>query len=111
MTCRWVSFNQVHSPFATLTRVVVLSFVGSTGSTTISFILPGLFFWKVGKWVLQFIVVDGLPFQQLTKDDPSASKTLNRAAFALTIYGVLVFVFWFVSYDHYLSLGTDEVLV
>ncbi|KAI6164637.1 transmembrane amino acid transporter protein-domain-containing protein, partial [Pisolithus thermaeus] len=26
---------------------MVLSFVGSTGSTTISFILPGLFFWKV----------------------------------------------------------------
>lgn len=26
---------------------LVLSFVGSTGSTTISFILPGLFFWKV----------------------------------------------------------------
>lgn len=25
----------------------VLSFVGSTGSTTISFILPGLFYWKV----------------------------------------------------------------
>lgn len=25
----------------------VLSFVGSTGSTTVSFILPGLFFWKV----------------------------------------------------------------
>ena len=27
--------------------IIVLSFVGSTGSTTISFILPGLFFWKV----------------------------------------------------------------
>lgn len=26
----------------------VLAFVGSTGSTTISFILPGLFYWKVG---------------------------------------------------------------
>ncbi|EPQ56528.1 AAAP amino acid transporter [Gloeophyllum trabeum ATCC 11539] len=26
---------------------MVLSFVGSTGSTTISFILPGLFYWKV----------------------------------------------------------------
>lgn len=26
---------------------LVLSFVGSTGSTTISFILPGLFYWKV----------------------------------------------------------------
>lgn len=28
-------------------RTTVLSFVGSTGSTTISFILPGLFYWKV----------------------------------------------------------------
>ncbi|KAF9006065.1 AAAP amino acid transporter [Cyathus striatus] len=28
---------------------MVLSFVGSTGSTTISFILPGLFYWKVRK--------------------------------------------------------------
>ncbi|KAG6866587.1 hypothetical protein C0991_002075 [Blastosporella zonata] len=26
---------------------IVLAFVGSTGSTTISFILPGLFYWKV----------------------------------------------------------------
>ena len=30
-----------------LTCLEVLSFVGSTGSTTISFILPGLFYWKV----------------------------------------------------------------
>jgi Transmembrane amino acid transporter protein len=30
-----------------LTASPVLSFVGSTGSTTISFILPGLFYWKV----------------------------------------------------------------
>ena len=27
--------------------LIVLAFVGSTGSTTISFILPGLFYWKV----------------------------------------------------------------
>ncbi|KAG6910013.1 hypothetical protein DXG01_013735 [Tephrocybe rancida] len=33
---------------------VVLAFVGSTGSTTISFILPGLFYWKVG------LVFDGV---------------------------------------------------
>jgi len=54
---------------------LVLSFVGSTGSTTISFILPGLFFWK------------------LTRDDASVSRTLNRAALALAIYGSLIFVF------------------
>ncbi|RDB23312.1 Vacuolar amino acid transporter 5 [Hypsizygus marmoreus] len=54
---------------------MVLSFVGSTGSTTISFILPGLFYWK------------------LTRDDPSKSKTLNRAALGLAFYGGLIFVF------------------
>ncbi|THH05401.1 hypothetical protein EW145_g4823 [Phellinidium pouzarii] len=55
---------------------LVLSFVGSTGSTTISFILPGLFFWK------------------LTRDDPNISKTLNRAALALAFYGGFIFIFW-----------------
>ncbi|KAH7890796.1 vacuolar amino acid transporter 5 [Phlebopus sp. FC_14] len=54
---------------------MVLSFVGSTGSTTISFILPGLFFWK------------------LSKDDPTVSRTLNKSAMALTVYGCSVFVF------------------
>ncbi|KAI6023926.1 hypothetical protein PISMIDRAFT_679649 [Pisolithus microcarpus 441] len=54
---------------------MVLSFVGSTGSTTISFILPGLFFWK------------------LTKDDPTVSRVLNRGAIALVAYGCCVFVF------------------
>ncbi|KAK0202688.1 transmembrane amino acid transporter protein-domain-containing protein [Desarmillaria ectypa] len=53
---------------------MVLSFVGSTGSTTISFILPGLFYWK------------------LTRNDPNV-KTLNRLAFALVIYGSCIFVF------------------
>jgi len=32
----------------------VLSFVGSTGSTTISFILPGLFYWKASIPLLHF---------------------------------------------------------
>ncbi|KAI1793448.1 vacuolar amino acid transporter 5 [Ganoderma leucocontextum] len=54
---------------------MVLSFVGSTGSTTISFILPGLFWWK------------------LSRDDPSANKTLSKASLGLAIYGVFVFVF------------------
>jgi len=54
---------------------MVLSFVGSTGSTTISFILPGFFYWK------------------LSRDDPSVSRRLNRSAFALGIYGCCVFVF------------------
>ncbi|KAL4065902.1 transmembrane amino acid transporter protein-domain-containing protein [Scleroderma citrinum] len=54
---------------------LVLSFVGSTGSTAISFILPGLLFWK------------------LTKDDPTVSRTLNRSAIALVVYGTVVIVF------------------
>jgi len=33
---------------------LVLSFVGSTGSTTISFILPGLFYWKASIPLLHF---------------------------------------------------------
>ncbi|KAF8817431.1 vacuolar amino acid transporter 5 [Phlegmacium glaucopus] len=54
---------------------IVLSFVGATGSTTISFILPGLLYWK------------------LTRNDARGSKTLNMAAFGLMVYGICVFVF------------------
>lgn len=61
---------------------MVLSFVGSTGSTTVSFILPGLFFWK------------------LTRNDSGTSKMLNRTALALAIYGMLVVVFC-LSYNMY----------
>ncbi|KAG7094069.1 hypothetical protein E1B28_007689 [Marasmius oreades] len=53
---------------------MVLSFVGSTGSTTISFILPGLFYWK------------------LFRGDPSA-KMKTCGAIALTFYGACIFVF------------------
>ncbi|KAJ7763627.1 transmembrane amino acid transporter protein-domain-containing protein [Mycena maculata] len=54
---------------------LVLSFVGSTGSTTISFILPGLFYW------------------QLTRADRNRNNTLSLAALALAAYGAFVFVF------------------
>ncbi|PPQ63803.1 hypothetical protein CVT24_009798, partial [Panaeolus cyanescens] len=54
---------------------LVLSFVGATGSTTISFILPGLFYWKLSKGDL-------------------SRKRLNAGALALMIYGFCVFVFW-----------------
>ncbi|KAF9071544.1 transmembrane amino acid transporter protein-domain-containing protein [Rhodocollybia butyracea] len=53
---------------------IVLSFVGSTGSTTISFILPGLL------------------YRKLSRDD-EASKGLNRAAIALATYGMFILVF------------------
>jgi hypothetical protein len=39
-------FNQVRIHWRLRVNLLVLSFVGSTGSTTVSFILPGLFFWK-----------------------------------------------------------------
>jgi len=68
---------------------MVLSFVGSTGSTTVSFILPGLFFWK------------------LTRNDPRTSKTLNRSALGLAIYGMLVFVFC-LSYNIYKLVHPSE---
>ncbi|KAF8519006.1 transmembrane amino acid transporter protein-domain-containing protein [Hysterangium stoloniferum] len=61
---------------------LVLSFVGSTGSTTISFILPGLFFWS------------------LFRDDPDTSKALTWGALALAGYGMLIFVFC-LSYNIY----------
>ena len=31
---------------------------------------------------------------QLTRDDASVSRTLNRAALALAVYGGLIFIFW-----------------
>ncbi|KAL4250211.1 amino acid/polyamine transporter 2 family protein [Abortiporus biennis] len=67
---------------------MVLSFVGSTGSTTISFILPGLFYWK------------------LSHDDPTANRTLNKAALALAIYGLFIFVFC-LTYNIYQVLHVE----
>jgi amino acid permease len=61
---------------------MVLSFVGATGSTTISFILPGLLYWK------------------LTKDDPNKNKLLNLSALVLAGYGSLILVFC-LSYNIY----------
>jgi len=54
---------------------LVLSFVGSTGSTTISFILPGLLYF------------------QLFRHDPTSSRTLKWGALALAIYGAFILVF------------------
>ncbi|OCH96252.1 hypothetical protein OBBRIDRAFT_765760 [Obba rivulosa] len=69
----------------------VLSFVGATGSTTISFILPGLFYWK------------------LTRSDPSSNKMLSRAALGLAIYGICIFVFC-LSYNTYKVVHADQPL-
>jgi len=54
---------------------LVLSFVGSTGSTTISFILPGLLYW------------------QLTRADRNRNNALSLGALALAAYGACIFVF------------------
>ena len=86
----------------------VLAYVGSTGSTSISFILPGLFYYKIS-------APDSIHHQRLTKEDddqyeregetgdglftPVTSKAgvwrtalLRRLALALAIYGVLVMI-------------------
>ncbi|KAG2757064.1 vacuolar amino acid transporter 5 [Suillus brevipes Sb2] len=69
---------------------MVLSFVGTVGSTTISFILPGLLFWKI------------------SRDDPSVSRTLNKAALALAGYGCCVFVFCS-GYNIYRIFNPSEI--
>ncbi|KAG8903183.1 hypothetical protein FRB99_003632 [Tulasnella sp. 403] len=61
---------------------MVLSFVGSTGSTTISFILPGFFYFK------------------LFRNDSSRSQRKLWSAFALAIYGSCILVFC-LSYNIY----------
>lgn len=86
----------------------VLAYVGSTGSTSISFILPGLFYYKISS-------PDSIHHQQLSKeDDDDASddddeedtligqgntkrlhwrKTiLRKLSLALAIYGIFVMV-------------------
>lgn len=90
----------------------VLAYVGSTGSTSISFILPGLFYYKIS-------APDSVHHQRLTKeddDDESGSdeddvreashvrpahwrKTiLRKLSLALAIYGLFVMI---------LCLGTN----
>lgn len=85
----------------------VLAYVGSTGSTSISFILPGLFYYKIS-------APDSIHHQRLTKEDddeydgretseglfgegrPKRSAwratLLRRLSLALAIYGVIVMV-------------------
>lgn len=57
---------------------VVLGFVGSTGSTIISFILPGVFYFK------------------LFREEPGVTKW---AALGLGCYGFAVMSFWCVLYS------------
>ena len=86
----------------------VLAYVGSTGSTSISFILPGLFYYKISS--------PSSPYhQRLTKEDDDGAEhsdeedrqllratlrtvtfwpkdVLRRLSLALAIYGVVVMV-------------------
>ncbi|KAI9893494.1 MAG: hypothetical protein M1814_006791 [Vezdaea aestivalis] len=76
----------------------VLAYVGSTGSTSISFILPGLFYWKIS---------DPLAETQTKDDDDDGAdeeegwgllggkrgeRRLRRASITLAVYGVVVMV-------------------
>lgn len=86
----------------------VLAYVGSTGSTSISFILPGLFYYKIS-------APDSYHHQRLAKEDDDEDDEeenlegggeggsrlgsggwrkglLRRAALGLAAYGVLVMV-------------------
>ncbi|KAI1823759.1 transmembrane amino acid transporter protein-domain-containing protein [Xylaria intraflava] len=49
----------------------VLAYVGSTGSTAISFILPGLFYYKISD-------PDSIHHQRLTKEDDDALSTVSE---------------------------------
>lgn len=90
----------------------VLAYVGSTGSTSISFILPGLFYYKIS-------APDSIHHQRLAKDEDEAEsdsdtegllgarslssshwrKTiLRKLSLALAIYGLFVMI---------LCLGTN----
>ncbi|KAJ5034914.1 uncharacterized protein L3040_008182 [Drepanopeziza brunnea f. sp. 'multigermtubi'] len=88
----------------------VLAYVGSTGSTSISFILPGLFYYKIS-------APESIHHQRLQKDedeDDSASDTeagrvsysssswretmLRKLSLALAVYGMFVMI---------LCLGTN----
>lgn len=82
----------------------VLAYVGSTGSTSISFILPGLFYYKISD-------PESSHHQKLKEDDDNLSDEeddvvdgvgvgkqnwrkglLRKASLGLAIYGVLVMI-------------------
>ena len=48
---------------------------------------------------------------QLTRNDPSVSKAMNGAAFALMVYGVCVCVFWYVYHFFFDAKDSQELLV
>jgi len=89
----------------------VLAYVGSTGSTSISFILPGLFYYKIS-------APESIHHQRLTKEDDESGDEeeegnsgrsflgstqwrqalLRKLSLALAVYGLFVMI---------LCLGTN----
>lgn len=87
----------------------VLAYVGSTGSTSISFILPGLFYYKISSpkspHHQKFMKADddeqddddgdedeGLLGGKRWKGNAWRKKLLRRLALALAIYGIVVMI-------------------
>lgn len=96
----------------------VLAYVGSTGSTSISFILPGLFYYKISS-------PDSPHHQRLLKEDDDEEdpagdsgdedeamlrprshsswrrKVLRRLSLALAIYGIVVMIACLISNTYF----------
>lgn len=85
----------------------VLAYVGSTGSTSISFILPGLFYYKMSspesphhqKLIKEYDEDDGSGSEDegllggsRLKSGPWRRKLLRRFSLALAIYGIVVMI-------------------
>lgn len=74
---------------------VVLSYVGATGSTAISFILPGLFYWKITQESEGYASVAEDEDESLSVNNEMSKRhrtVLRYAAAALGIYGCLFMV-------------------
>lgn len=89
----------------------VLAYVGSTGSTAISFILPGLFYYKIS-------APDSVFHQRLVKDQDDEEEGggigagarggdgwLRKASLAIAIYGFVVMVTCLVTNTFLMSSG------
>ena len=88
----------------------VLAYVGSTGSTSISFILPGLFYYKIsspdsthhqklmkedddeGEEESEGDEDEGLLSGRMLKSGPWRRRLLRRLSLALAAYGVVVMI-------------------
>lgn len=82
----------------------VLAYVGSTGSTSISFILPGLFYYKISDPESSYhpLKEDDNELSDAEEDDESGGAgpgkptwrkgLLRKASLGLAIYGVVVMI-------------------